>query len=125
MAVKKEEKKPVAKKAVVKEEKKPVAKKAAVKEEKKPVAKKAVVKEEKKTVVKKVEVKKEVAASKTYHLTYRKDVDKWQIILTHGEKAIKLFKTKAEAETYLKELAANQKANVSIKKKDGKFQKQK
>jgi hypothetical protein len=78
----------------------------------------------KKTAVKQ-EVKEEKSSptSKTYLLSYRKEDRKWQIIQFKGKKAIKLFDTKAEAEAYLKVLAKNQDANVSVKKKDGKFQK--
>lgn len=56
-------------------------------------------------------------------LSYRKEDKKWLIKIKGGEKPIKLFKTKAEAEEYLEEMADNQGASVSIKKRDGKFQK--
>ncbi len=112
---------PAKKTPVKKVEAKPVEKKTPAKKvEAKPVEKTAPAKKvETKPVEKKVETKK------TYHLTYRQDKRQWQIILTHGDKAIKLFNTKAEAQVYLDKLADNQNANVSIKKKDGKFQKQK
>ena len=62
-------------------------------------------------------------ASKTYLLSYRKEDKKWIIKISGGEKVIKTFKSIAEAEEYLEEMADNQGANVSVKKKDGKFQK--
>ena len=50
---------------------------------------------------------------KVYHVSKRED-GKWQIKLRSGEKAIKLFNTKAEAEEYAKVLGANQEGTVLI-----------
>ena len=52
-------------------------------------------------------------ARKVYHVAKRED-GKWQIKLTGGEKAIKLFNTKAEAEEYAKKLGSNQEGTVLI-----------
>ena len=107
---------PAAKKESSKVTKKPEAKPQAKVEKK--AAKPAPKKEEKKPA--KPAAK---SSSKTYMLTYRAEQRKWAIKIKGGEKVIKYFNTKAEAEEYLEELADNQGASVSIKKKDGKFQK--
>lgn len=52
-------------------------------------------------------------AKKVYHVSKRED-GMWQIKLTGGEKAIKLFKTKTEAEDYAKVLGGNQQGTVLI-----------
>lgn len=49
----------------------------------------------------------------------------WQVKRANAQKALKLFKTKAEAEAYAKQVAANQSTTVVRKKKDGKIQKKK
>ena len=43
----------------------------------------------------------------------------------NAQKALKKFKTKAEAEAYAKQVAANQGTTVVRQKKDGKIQKKK
>jgi len=47
----------------------------------------------------------------------------WQVKKAGADKALKRFKTKAEAEEYAKTVAKNQGTNVVRKKKDGKIQK--
>lgn len=47
----------------------------------------------------------------------------WQVKRANAQKALKRFKTKAEAEAYAKQVAANQGENVVRQKKDGKIQK--
>lgn len=47
----------------------------------------------------------------------------WQVKKANAQKALKRFKTKAEAEAYAKQVAANQGTTVVRKKKDGKIQK--
>lgn len=47
----------------------------------------------------------------------------WQVKKANAAKALKKFKTKAEAEAYAKQVAANQGTTVVRKKKDGKIQK--
>ena len=61
---------------------------------------------------------------KVYHITKRNDDNKWAVTLEKGEKALKLFNTKAQAEEYVKGLLANNDAaRVVSHKKDGKIQK--
>ncbi len=47
----------------------------------------------------------------------------WQVKRANAQKALKKFKTKAEAEAYAKQVASNQGTNVVRQKKDGKIQK--
>jgi hypothetical protein len=47
----------------------------------------------------------------------------WQVKVEGGKKATKRFDTKAEAEKFAKEIAANQGSSVMRQKKDGKLQK--
>lgn len=49
----------------------------------------------------------------------------WQVKKANAQKALKRFKTKAEAEEYAKSVAANQGTHVVRLKKDGKIQKKK
>lgn len=49
----------------------------------------------------------------------------WQVKLEGSDRATKVFKTKAEAEDYAKQLAKNQNTTVVRQKKDGTFQKKK
>lgn len=49
----------------------------------------------------------------------------WQVKKANAQKALKKFKTKAEAEAYAKQVAANQGTSVVRQKKDGKIQKKK
>ena len=70
--------------------------------------------------------KKEVAApakdsgpTKVYHLTKRKEDGMWAITFVGGQKAVKLFKTKKEAEAALKVLTENQGATALIRNSKG------
>ena len=47
----------------------------------------------------------------------------WQVKKANAQKALKKFKTKAEAEAFAKQVATNQGTNVVRMKKDGKIQK--
>ena len=76
--------------------------KPAKKEEKKPVKKSVPAKKE----APKKEEKKEVNY-RNYHVVKRAD-GKWEVKYAGGEKAIKLFKTQAEATEYTKQMAKNQ-----------------
>ncbi len=49
----------------------------------------------------------------------------WQVKKANAQKALKRFKTKAEAEEYAKSVAASQGTHVVRLKKDGKIQKKK
>ena len=68
-------------------------------EKKKPAPKKEVKKEEKKEAP-----KKNTAA---YHVSKRASDGMWQVFRAGSDKVIKLFKTKAEAEAYVKQMAEN------------------
>ena len=62
----------------------------------------------KKTVeVTKSEPVKKAEGKRVYHVSKRED-GMWQVKYAGGEKAIKLFKTKVEAEEYTKSMAENQ-----------------
>lgn len=66
-----------------------------------------------------------MAEKKTYHISKRKEDNMWQVKFANGERALKLFKTQAEAIAFAKEKAKNQDGNISIHKVDGKIRKQK
>ena len=122
-----EEKEELPKEETPKEEKKPAAKKETKKAESKPETKK----EEKKETAKKVEPKKEEKPSeekpaakkeertKVYHLTKRKEDGMWAITFVGGSKAVKLFRTKKEAEAALEVLTKNQGATALIRNSKG------
>lgn len=63
--------------------------------------------------------------SKVYHISKRKEDNKWQVKFANGERALKLFNTQAEAIAFAKEKAKNQDGSISIHKVDGKIRKQK
>lgn len=105
--VKKVTKKAPAKKAPAK---KAPAKKAAPKKvaPKKAPAKKPV----------KKAVKPAAEATRVYHVVKRGD-GKWEVKFAGGEKAIKLFSTQAEAVSYSKEMAKNQKGAMLVHNSKG------
>lgn len=81
------------------------------------------------TVEKKAESKPEpkqekAAPSGSYFVSPHPDGG-WQVKRANAQKALKKFKTKAEAEAYAKKVATNQGASVVRQKKDGKIQKKK
>lgn len=82
--------------------------------EKKPVKKPA----PKKEAPKKAAPKKD-EGTKVYHLTKRKEDDMWAITFVGGQKPVKLFKTKKEAEEYLAVLTKNQGASALIRNSKG------
>ena len=92
MAVKKVEKKPAKKAEPKKVEKKPAKKVEPKKAEKKPAPK---------------QEEKKVVTHRNYHVVKRPD-GKWEVKYAGGEKAIKLFKTQAEAVEFTKKMADNQ-----------------
>ena len=61
---------------------------------------------------------------KNYHISLRPD-GKWQVKLSKGGKAIKLFRTQAEAIAFAKSRAKSQDGHITIHKVDGKIRKQK
>ena len=58
---------------------------------------------------------------KVYHVSLRDD-DKWQVKLSKGDKAIKLFDKQSEAIAYANELAVHN-GRVVIHRVDGKIRK--
>ena len=104
----------------VKEEKMPAKPKATP--AKKPAAKKTpkVVPVKPKTATTKAADK---PAPKVYHISKRKDDNRWQIKAEGAARAIRLFNTQKEAIDYGKTLAENQGARVMIHKEDGSFRK--
>ena len=57
------------------------------------------------------------------HKNAKGEQDGWQVKLEGSAKATKVFRTKAEAEAYAKELSKKQGVGMVKQKKDGKFQK--
>lgn len=73
-------------------------------------------------VVKEDKEKKQASkesGTKVYHLTKRKEDGMWAITFVGGQKAVKLFKTKKEAEAALAILTENQGATALIKNSKG------
>lgn len=60
-------------------------------------------------------------ASKVYHISKRKDDNKWQVKAQGADKALKLFLTQEEAIEFAKKTAGNQEARIVIHKADGSF----
>ena len=140
-APKKEEKKP-AKKA---EPKKEPAKKAPAKkaEPKKAPAKKAEPKKEEKPAPRETTTIKKPASRETqtmkkpevltneegksfvkaYHISQRKELNKWQVKGAGSDKALKLFDTQKEAIEYANELSAKNGAAVRVHSRAGKMRK--
>ena len=88
-----------------------------------PAAKEEIMEANKTEIKPKLVEKPATATKKTYHISLRKSDGMWQVKAAGAEKAIKLFKTQAEAIEYCKPLAENQDANIMIHKKDGSFRK--
>lgn len=66
---------------------------------------------------------KKKADGKVWHITKRTDDGMWQVKAEGASKATKLFKTKAEAEDYVKTLVSNNEGSRVVKhKKTGEFQ---
>lgn len=60
----------------------------------------------------------------TYHISQRKELNKWQVKRNQSEKAVKLFDTQKAAIDYAKDLAKNQNASIRIHSKAGKIRKE-
>ena len=98
----------------VEEKKKESAKKAA------PTKKVETKKEEPKEEIKKNNTSSNKdGPTKVYHLSKRKEDGMWAITFVGGKKAIKLFKTKKEAEAALEVLTKNQGATALIRNSKG------
>ena len=63
----------------------------------------------------------ESKATKIYHISKRKDDNRWQVKAQGADKALKLFLTQAEAIAFAKKTAGNQDAKIMIHKEDGTF----
>jgi len=76
--------------------------------------------EPKKAAPKKAAPKKEASdQTRVYHVSKRED-GKWQVKFAGGEKAIKLFKTQAEALEYSKTMTKNQNGAMLVHNSKGK-----
>lgn len=64
---------------------------------------------------------KPASKSIAYHIAYRKDLDKWQVKLAGGTKAIKTFATQALAIAHVRELAKRQPGSIRLHGRDGKI----
>ena len=82
-------------------------------------------KESKKEVKKEVkkDAKKEVKEVKDIHVLSFYEGKGWGVKRQGSDKIIKYFKTKVEATEYIVKVAGNQGTSVTIKLKNGKFQK--
>ena len=65
----------------------------------------------------------EKVKAQKYMVTYDKEKKDWVVKKTGAQKASKRCKTKKEAMEVVTRLADNQELNISVKKKNGKFQK--
>ncbi len=63
----------------------------------------------------------ESKATKIYHISKRKEDNRWQVKAQGADKALKLFLTQAEAIAFAKKTAGNQDAKIMIHKEDGSF----
>ena len=74
-----------------------------------------------------VEEKKSASKSSTpkriYHISERKELNKWQIKFAGGTKALKMFNTQAEAIAYAKELIAKNGGSYRVHSRAGKMRK--
>ena len=60
-----------------------------------------------------------MAQTKVYHVSKRASDGKWTVKFAGGEKVIKVFDTKAEAEAYTKKMAENQDGKVLVHNSKG------
>ena len=72
-----------------------------------------------KSKVKVIVPEKEVTGKRVYHVSKRSD-GKWAVKFAGGEKAIKLFKTQAEAVEYTKKMSENQDGVMLVHNSKGK-----
>lgn len=119
--VKKQTKKPEAKKA-------PIKKAEPKKEEKKPApkkepAKKAEPADARKTGTIVLQNEEGKTYAKAFHVSRRPELNKWQVKATGSDKALKLFNTQKEAIEYANQLAKNQNVSVRVHSKEGKLRK--
>jgi hypothetical protein len=83
-------------------------------------------KKESKNMATKPAAKESASKNKVWHISKREEDGMWQIKAEGAERATKLFRTKAEAEEYVKTLKSNNDGSRVVKhKKTGEFQKKK
>ena len=109
-------------------EEKPVEEKPAEKE--KPAAKTAAKTSASKSSSAKSSTSKSSAANedngsagKVYHISKRKEDNKWQVKAEGADKALRLFFTQADAIQYAKKVAGNQDGRIVVHKESGGFRK--
>ena len=93
----------------------------SVSEKKEPVKPKAAVKETPKADAADT---KDSETADIYDVLYDKEQENWIVRKRGGLRATRRFRTKDEALKFSKELATSRNAGLSVRKKDGKFQKQ-
>lgn len=79
--------------------------------------------EEEKPVEEKKSASKSSAPKRIYHISERKELNKWQIKFAGGTKALKMFNTQAEAIAYAKELIAKNGGSYRVHSRAGKMRK--
>lgn len=65
------------------------------------------------------------SSARVYHVSRRADLNKWQVKMAGGDKAIKLFNTQKEAIDYAESLAKSQNGSVRVHSVAGKIRKHK
>lgn len=78
---------------------------------------------EEKPVEEKKPASKSSAPKRIYHISERKELNKWQIKFAGGTKALKMFNTQAEAIAYAKELIAKNGGSYRVHSRAGKMRK--
>ncbi len=81
-------------------------------------------KEEPKKVTKPTKEETDAKILKQYHVSKRED-GRWQVKNVKAEKALKIFRTQAEAIAYAKTVAGNQDGSIRVHSKAGKLRKAK
>lgn len=79
--------------------------------------------EEEKSVEEKKSASKSSTPKRIYHISERKELNKWQIKFAGGTKALKMFNTQAEAIAYAKELIAKNGGSYRVHSRAGKMRK--
>lgn len=67
--------------------------------------------------------KKKASTARIYHISERKELNKWQIKFAGGERALKFFNTQTEAIAYAKELIAKNGGSYRVHSRSGKLRK--
>ena len=85
-------------------------------------------KEEEKEIEEEIKEEKKVQETgykgpRIYHISKRREDDKWQVKFANGQKAIKLFNTQAEAIVFAKKLAKSQDGSIRVHSLKGRIRK--